>query len=165
LAFGAEICKCSKEEVSILLLFKSFISLSLVSRLVTRVYWWCWFNSYPSLFVQSMLILCLNTQCLHYEHVLVGKPSFPRPFPLEHFSMLIYYVYSINAYNMFVSPMLILYLSTQCLYYEHVLGEGDPPPPDPLPLKHYSVLSYISQSILISIRAKRSKIVKSKKGK
>jgi hypothetical protein len=36
--------------------------------------------------------------------------------------------------------MLILYLSTQCLYYtsalnaytsERVLGEGDPPPPDP----------------------------------
>jgi hypothetical protein len=36
--------------------------------------------------------------------------------------------------------MLILYLSTQCLYYtsalnaytsERVLGEGDPPPPEP----------------------------------
>jgi hypothetical protein len=38
--------------------------------------------------------------------------------------------------------MLILYLSTQCLYYtsalnaytsERVLGEGDPPPPRPPP--------------------------------
>jgi hypothetical protein len=38
--------------------------------------------------------------------------------------------------------MLVLCLDTQCLYSERVLGEGDPPTPDPLPLELWSMLIY-----------------------
>jgi hypothetical protein len=131
-------------------LFKIFISLSLVQRLVTLVvqflsFFVCSVNAY------TVLVCSVNAYTVLETHNAYTM--------LEHL-MLIYYVHSINAYNMFVSSMLILYLSAQCLYYERVLGEGDPPLQDPRPLKHCcSILSYISQSILISFRGKRSKIV------
>jgi hypothetical protein len=56
-------------------------------------------ETFLSLFVHSMLILYFNTQCLYSEHVLgEGHPP-PDPLPLELWSMLMYYVYLINAYT------------------------------------------------------------------
>jgi hypothetical protein len=42
--------------------------------------------------------------------------------------------------SLFAQSVLVLCLDTQCLYSEHVLGEEDPPPPDPLPMELWSML-------------------------
>jgi hypothetical protein len=57
-------------------------------------------ETFLSLFVHSMLILCFNTQCLYSEHVLGGGSPSPRPPPPGAL---------VNAY--------VLCLFNQCLYY------------------------------------------------